>query len=322
MLEKILETIKKYDSIVIYGHIYADGDSFGSQVAVQQFIKLNWPKKKVYVTGAGFKCMYEMLGKPDVVSDEVIRNSLAIAVDFNELYRSEDQRIMEAKELIIIDHHLPGETTFDYTSTYVINPDILSCCTILYTLFKQSGLKTNRKLRNALFLGITTDTNRFLFLEPDALSFNVAHSLTTEGIDMVDIYKSISKTSAGILKIKGYVLSNYQIYKDKITWCVLPKDIIKTSGFTGYPGYIVNQLANVDSVESWVLFIQQSDKEMSVEFRSAEKNIRPIAVKYGGGGHKRACGIQKCPMSHKLIDSIMADLYEHITNYVEPDEED
>ena len=53
MFEKVFEQIKKYDSIVIFGHINPDGDCFGSQIALRETIKLMFPNKQVFAVGKG-----------------------------------------------------------------------------------------------------------------------------------------------------------------------------------------------------------------------------------------------------------------------------
>ena len=55
MFEKLREIIESYNSIVIYGHPNPDGDCYGSQLALREGIKLNYPNKKVYATGTGLR---------------------------------------------------------------------------------------------------------------------------------------------------------------------------------------------------------------------------------------------------------------------------
>ena len=40
MFDQIWDLVKKYDSIVIYGHINPDGDCYGSQVGLKEIINL------------------------------------------------------------------------------------------------------------------------------------------------------------------------------------------------------------------------------------------------------------------------------------------
>ena len=51
MYNKILEEIKKYDTIVIARHIGADPDALGAQFALKSIILSLFPNKKVYAVG-------------------------------------------------------------------------------------------------------------------------------------------------------------------------------------------------------------------------------------------------------------------------------
>ena len=106
MFEKIVELIKQYDTITIFGHINPDGDCYGSQIGLRNTLRLTFPNKKVYAVGSGLKRFFPLLGAMDVVEDEVIANSLAIILDGNDLPRMEDQRVRTAKAWAKIDHHV------------------------------------------------------------------------------------------------------------------------------------------------------------------------------------------------------------------------
>ena len=103
---EFLNKIKEYDSIVIFGHMTCDGDCYSSEIALREIIRINFPNKKVYAVGSGLPKFFDILGRLDNPSDEVISNSLGILVDVNHQDRSEDKRIILTKEIIKIDHHI------------------------------------------------------------------------------------------------------------------------------------------------------------------------------------------------------------------------
>ena len=97
MFESIVSKIEQYDSIVIFGHLNPDGDCYGSQIALRNILRLKYPHKNVYAVGSGLKKFFDIIGKMDVVSDEIITQSLAIVLDSNDLNRLEDKRAATAK---------------------------------------------------------------------------------------------------------------------------------------------------------------------------------------------------------------------------------
>ena len=52
---------------------------------------------------------------------------------------------------------------------------------------------------------------------------------------------------------------------------------------------MVNVMADIKGVSVWVNFTE-TEAGVLCELRSNRLNINPIAVKYGGGGHKKASG--------------------------------
>jgi phosphoesterase RecJ-like protein len=52
---------------------------------------------------------------------------------------------------------------------------------------------------------------------------------------------------------------------------------------------MVATMSDLKGVDIWVNFTE-TDSGVLVEIRSNKYNVQPIAVKYGGGGHAKACG--------------------------------
>ncbi|MDE6108111.1 MAG: hypothetical protein K2F83_05495, partial [Oscillospiraceae bacterium] len=52
---------------------------------------------------------------------------------------------------------------------------------------------------------------------------------------------------------------------------------------------MVNVLGDMKGVEIWANFTED-EGGILCELRSANLNVQPIAAKYGGGGHAKACG--------------------------------
>ncbi|SYV93001.1 Bifunctional oligoribonuclease and PAP phosphatase nrnA, partial [Mycoplasmopsis synoviae] len=78
-----VEKIKQHNSIVIFHHVIPDGDCLGSQFGLKNLLQDNFPDKKIYCVGDS-KNNFQFLDiKMDnnLVTEEVMKNSLAIVVD-------------------------------------------------------------------------------------------------------------------------------------------------------------------------------------------------------------------------------------------------
>ena len=72
MLNKIIEKIQAYDSIVIFRHEYPDMDALGSQLGLKQAILDNYPNKNVYALGSLDKQNPSIVDDMDIVDDALI----------------------------------------------------------------------------------------------------------------------------------------------------------------------------------------------------------------------------------------------------------
>ena len=293
MYKKILEEIKKYDSIVIHRHSNPDGDAIGSQIGMKHLIMTNFPEKKVYVVGdeAGrYSFMDEAV--MDEVEDSVFAESLSIVLDCGGENMVNDERYKTAKANARIDHHM---FTRAFTKTEVIDTSFESCCGMIADIIATEGLEIDEIGARSLFTGMVTDSGRFRYDSTNARTFRLAAFLVEKGnIDFNDLYakmyaedfESIKRKSEFILKIRFTEHNVAYLYNDATEVERLIKEGMTPFGISRG---MVGVMGDIKGVAIWVNFTENEGKVLC-ELRSNKYNINPIAVKYGGGGHEKASG--------------------------------
>ena len=159
LFKKLSKLIKAYDNIVLARHISPDPDAIGSQIALRDAIKLNYPDKKVYAIGAGV-AKFKYFGNLDKIDNEVIEDALLIVLDVPNFNRVDGLESINYKQIIKIDHH-PAEDIVgdvDFTSS-----DYSSTCEMVAEFLLESKYQMDKKIAENLFLGIVADSDRFLF---------------------------------------------------------------------------------------------------------------------------------------------------------------
>lgn len=313
MFEKLKQIIEEHDSIVLYGHPNPDGDCYGSQIGLRDVLRLNYPNKKVYATGSGYRRFVPYLGEMDSVDDETIKNSLAILLDGNDLGRMEDSRIYNAKAWIKIDHHIDNHKFVE--GIQAIDENANSTCELVVAMIKECQWKINAHVADALFLGIITDTGRFQFINDFSKAFNEAAWLCDQGANPKILNAILNVTQEVNLSFKGYVYSNYQKSPGGTIYIVLPKTVLDRFGFNaGKSGSMVNLLSNIAGYPIWAFFSEEGEGKYHVEFRSNGPIVQPLAHKYGGGGHQLAAGVT-IDYSEEFKDKIIAECDELIAQY-------
>lgn len=314
MFNQIWDLIKKHDSIVIYGHINPDGDCYGAQVGLKEIILANFKDKKVYITGTGVPRFFDIICKMDEVSDETIKESLAILVDGNDCARMEDSRVFTSKAFAKIDHHIDTGSFTEGPS--VVDVDANSTCDIITGFVIEHNLKISKLGAQALYLGILTDSARFQFVNNYPQTFERAKFLCEQGADPHKLNKELNKTDELSLAAKGYVMSHYKKSKGGVISIVFDKETLRKIGISAnHASNMINLLGNIEGYPVWCSFAEYEDGRVRAEFRSNGPAVQPVAVSIGGGGHAQASGAQLPKLDYEQIDSVIAKLDEAIKNW-------
>ena len=121
----------------------------------------------------------------DKATDEEIKDSLAIIVDLANLPRIEDNRALTAKDVIKIDHHQLSE---HFGNPELIKTDYSSATSIIADMAYTLNLKMTKEAALPLFMGMVTDTGRFLFQPVLGRMYELAGYLVNTGIDVKALY--------------------------------------------------------------------------------------------------------------------------------------
>ena len=288
MFEQIIAKIEQYDSIVIFGHLNPDGDCYGSQIALRNILRNEYPQKQVYCVGSGLKKFLHIIGKMDVVTDETISNSLAILLDGNDLSRAEDQRIRTALDFAKIDHHIDLHNFTE--GPEVIDDKATSTCELIYKFARENNIEIDLISASALYLGIMTDTGRFQFADDFVSMFAMVSDLCSIGVDPILLNKTNNLQPEISLDIKSLIYSHV-IKTDCLIYAVIRKSELKKLGVSSAQICInTSLLSYIVDHPIWFIAAETDNGGMQVEMRSSMYNIQRIAAHFGGGGHTYAAG--------------------------------
>ena len=312
-MKKILELIKKYNRIIIFGHVRPDGDCIGSQFGLSEIIKYSYPEKEVYISGESSKFV-SFLAKPEFVADELFKGALAIVVDVANGDRISDQRYKNCDYILKIDHHPVVDNFGDYN---YVDDKAPACTQIIAELYfkYQNELKINNKAATALYVGIYTDTGRFKYDSVKSKTFITAAKLLDLGVDLTYVDNNLSIESINSLQLRGYCLSNFKTTENGFAYLVITRDVIEKYGVSDEDAASqVTTISTIDFCPVWALIIEYPT-EIRIRLRSRGPIINEIAAKYAGGGHPKAAGAHLD--SFDDLDSFLKDMDNFVKNYKE-----
>ena len=288
MFREILEEIKKYNRILIHGHIRPDGDCYGSQFGLAGIIKENFPEKEVHVVGdlSGF---VSFLGTPEkeTITDEMYQGALSIVVDCGSADRVSEQRYTLADKVIKIDHHIAKE---HYGDLVYVEEEAPACCEIITKFAVEMGLRLNEEAAFALYTGLVTDTGRFRFRGVDSDTMMAAATLLSYGVDVEKLDNYLSVETMDVVKLKGYVLQNTVFTPDGIAYIKMTRDVLDQYNVTDEEAAsLVGMIGSVEGYPAYCLFMDYPT-EIRIRIRSRGPRVDKLANRYGGGGHEKAAG--------------------------------
>lgn len=289
MFEEVLKEIKAHDTIIIHRHTRPDGDAMGSQIGLKHLLRGNFPEKKIYAVGdgAGYLSFMED-SEMDTVPDSVYQGALAMVLDCGAEKLVSDERYTLAEKTVRIDHHI---FCGKFCDVEVIDSDYESCCGLIAQFAVECGWKFSRLAAQSLYTGMVTDSGRFRYDGTTARTLRLAATLLEQGIDTNSLFRELYAESYEDKKLRAQFLLKAQFTPRRVAYMYTTAEELKAldiSPFTASRG-MVNVLGDMKGVDIWANFTE-AEEGILCELRSAGPNVQPIAVKYGGGGHAKACG--------------------------------
>lgn len=288
---KIYRRIKKYKKIVIARHIGADPDCLASSLALRDIILNTFPNKKVYAVGAPASA-FKFLGILDKVNEEMYKDSLLIVLDTPDYKRVDGVDPARFKEKIKIDHHPFVEKFCDFEW---IDDTASSASQMILELVFKTRLVMSKEAAEKLFVGIVSDTNRFLFQYTTPKTFSLVSKLIKlTNIDFTNLYEPLYMRPIKEIRFQGYIANNMTITENGLAHITITEDILKEYNVdAATAGNMINNFNYIEEVLVWAIFsIDVNNDIIRGSIRSRGPIINELASRFGGGGHIFASGVR------------------------------
>ncbi|MEA4333834.1 MULTISPECIES: bifunctional oligoribonuclease/PAP phosphatase NrnA [unclassified Mycoplasma] len=309
-----IDAIEKYDNIVIFHHIRPDGDCLGSQAGLAELIRTNYPNKNVYTVGDNLH-LFDFMGYHfDDIEKIDFTNSLGIVVDASSGNRIECANLLYENKTtakLRIDHH-PNSADIDYDYNW-IDEHYVAAAEMIAQIAFDAGWTVTQKAASHIYLGINTDSGRFLYPDTSARTHKLVAFLMETGFHPSFILKELSKRTFKQLKFVGHILNGFK-KEGRVLYYEIDTETLKKYDMDSFEAaQYVNELANIEDNSCWALFIQLEDGTVRGRLRSNGPLVNLVANKYGGGGHDNAAGITL--QSWDQVKDVLADLNQAIVEW-------
>ncbi len=322
IINQILEKLDKAQNIFTIAHPYADGDAIGSELALYHYCKAVG-KNCVVLNFEPVPEQLSWLEGYDVCTDKLPDNvdfDLAILMETTEARRLGNRvdLFKRAKFTIHIDHHINVDGLGQIN---LMDEKASSTCEILYNIFEKTGVPLPKACREALYVGIMTDTGNFRYNNSTARAHEVIAKILGNDLIVDDIYKIVyENTNLNRVIIHGLTMMRTKpYYNGKIvaSWLKL-EDFERFGASEVDADGVIRNISCINGSEIAVLFKENPDNRVKVSLRSyGNIDVMAIAKKFEGGGHILAAGVTVDGSMEEVQNKIIEACIESIKAYEE-----
>ena len=300
---KLFELLKLHNKFIITCHVNPDADAIGSEIAVAEILK-QLGKKFVIINTSSIPYNLEFLNAKNFIKKFDEKKHLkffknfdaAIFLDHNDLRRTVrmEKYFREfTGTKICIDHHLQPENFTKYK--FLDKTKSSTGEIILDFILSQSEIKLTKKIAQALYAAIMTDTGSFRFPKTTAELHRKVAILLEHGVKPYDVFDKIyAQDKISRNKLLGEALSSLKLSDSgKISYMTITqRDLKKAKADEAEVDGFINFGLSISGVKVALLFFELKDG-VKISLRSKGNiSVNKLAKQFGGGGHKNAAGIR------------------------------
>jgi phosphoesterase RecJ-like protein len=204
---------------------------------------------------------------------------------------------------------------------------------ILWGLFRELDVELDRETAEALYVGLVTDTGRFMYQNTSRASHLMAADLVGAGVDPFPVYRTLYEgVPWSKLALLGRALERVRIEEDvRLTFALLRRrDFAETQAENSESEGIIDHLRTVTGTQVAVLAREiQDDEPAAAGTRNGDVPTTPIRTKVslrsagdgvdvsavaragGGGGHPHAAGFTTTMDEEDLLAFLRVQLRPH-----------
>ena len=307
----IRDAILSRQRFLITSHARPDGDSIGSQLAMAYALDaLGKDVRLVNADPAPLHYM-EFPGLERIEIARAVERSDAEAVivmESGDLKRTGVDGL-DGRFTINIDHH-QGNTF--YGSLNWVDESAAACGEMVFDLVEALGVPLTIEIATHVYLAILTDTGSFHYSNITPKTFGICQRAVRAGVNPAAMARRVfDQNSFGKLRLIGRLLAEMELLAGgRLAVMYLSDDIMNATGTTyNDTEGLINLPLTAREIQAVVFFKLGANGDIHVSMRSKyDVDVRTIAARHGGGGHKNAAGFKVTGPLAAVRDGILHEL--------------
>jgi phosphoesterase RecJ-like protein len=317
-LERVGAELRARDRFLLTAHEGPDGDALGSLLGLHNVLTQLGKDSVMFMAAKEFPLPieYRFLPLEEVFHEPPadMADRTVIFLDCGNIDRMPVEWLTAGgNDVINIDHH------HDNTCFGDINlVEVGASCTaeIVYDLASLLGAKITPEIASALYVGLITDTGKFMYENTNAHTHRVAADLIEAGVDVDDTYRRLyENVPLEKLRLVSRALDGITSHCDgrlAISY-ITTADYEATGASEEMTEGLIDHLRSIDGVKVAAVIRDlgnrgRAARKVSLRSSAGDVDVSAIARVNGGGGHKRAAGFSTDLEHAQLVEFLAAEV--------------
>jgi bifunctional oligoribonuclease and PAP phosphatase NrnA len=321
-LEQVVEEIRGSQRFLLTTHEGPDGDALGSLLAMHQILRQLGKDSVMFLAAKEFPLPveYRFLPLEEVFHEPPadVVDRVLVFLDCGNIDRMPVEWLRrDGARVLNIDHH-HDNTRFGSVDLV----DVEASCTaeIVYELARLLGAEVTPEIASALYVGLVTDTGRFMYENTDARAHRLAAELIEAGVDVDDTYRRLyERVPMEKLKLIARALEKIERYEGgalAVSY-ISAEDYEATGASEILTEGIIDHVRGLEGTAVAAIIRDRTDggsaaRKVSLRSTDGLIDVSAIARERGGGGHPRAAGFSTDLSYHELVEFLSAKIREQL----------
>jgi bifunctional oligoribonuclease and PAP phosphatase NrnA len=317
-LERVSAELRSRNRFLLTAHEGPDGDALGSLLGMHQLLTQLGKDSVMFLASKEFPLPIEYRFLP---LEEVFHEAPAdmadrtvVFLDCGNIDRMPvDFLTAGGNDVINIDHHHDNTRFGDFNLV-----DVNASCTaeIVYDLAILLGATITREMAAALYVGLITDTGKFMYENTSAHTHRIAAELVDAGVDIDDTYRRLYEhVPIEKLRLVARALDGIQRHCGNrlVLTYITSADYEATGAGEEMTEGVIDHLRSIDGVKVAAVVRDlgnrgRAARKVSLRSSEGDVDVSAIARANGGGGHKRAAGFSTDLELDELVEFLCGEV--------------
>ena len=314
-LDQVIGELRQAERLLLTTHENPDGDALGSLLGMHWVLEQLGKDSVMYMSPDEFPLSYEyrhmtfdgLLGAPpDDIDERVV-----VFLDCGNIDRMPvDFLQRDGVHILNVDHH-HDNTRFGTVNLVV--PEASCTAEIVFDLARELGAEITPRIADALYVGLVTDTGRFMYENTTPAAHRMAAELLEAGVEPHGVYRRLFEDLPfRRLQLLSRALDGVARYDEgAITIAMLTRrDFEETGALEGDSEGVVDHMRAVEGTKVAVLVREllgderRGQRKVSLRATDGQVDVSSIARSLGGGGHRQAAGFTTELEPDELVETL------------------